>query len=133
MQYGMANSVEPDQSSSRSSLIWFYDVCPNLSVQKPGIITVVKIELHQVKRKPVYMSSEVLLNKPYCKNMLKCECSEPSNEARDHALPHKFLIGTMSIPARLRRCAGLPEPSRFSQATSAFFACFGFHDKNICS
>ena len=35
---GMANSVDPDQSS----LIWVYTVCPGLSVRKLSIIMVCK-------------------------------------------------------------------------------------------
>ena len=38
---GMANSVEPDQTS-RSSLIWGCTVCPGISVRKLRIITVFK-------------------------------------------------------------------------------------------
>ena len=34
---GMANSVDPDQT--RSSLVWVYTVCPDLSVRKLRIIT----------------------------------------------------------------------------------------------
>ena len=35
----MANSGDPDQTA-QSSLIWVYNVCPGLSVQKLGIIMV---------------------------------------------------------------------------------------------
>ena len=40
---GMANSVDPDQTAARSSLIWggVYIVCPDLSVQKFRNITVI--------------------------------------------------------------------------------------------
>ena len=44
--HGMANSVDPDQTaprsdcSSRSSLIWVYTVCLDLSVRKLRNITV---------------------------------------------------------------------------------------------
>ena len=36
----MANSVNPDQTAPRNSLIWVYTVCPGVSVQKLWIITV---------------------------------------------------------------------------------------------
>ena len=36
----MTNSVDPDQTSSRSSLIWVCTVCPGISVRKLRIITV---------------------------------------------------------------------------------------------
>ena len=38
---GIANSVDPDQTAPRSSLIWVCTVCPDLSVWKLRIITVV--------------------------------------------------------------------------------------------
>ena len=39
---GIANSVDPDQTApTRSSLIWVCTVCPDQSVQKLRIITVV--------------------------------------------------------------------------------------------
>ena len=37
---GMANSVDPDQTAPRSSLIWVCTVCPAISVRKLGIIMV---------------------------------------------------------------------------------------------
>ena len=37
---GMANSVDPDQTFSRSSLIWVCTVCPGISVRKLKILTV---------------------------------------------------------------------------------------------
>ena len=37
---GMANSVDPDQTAPRSSLIRVCTVCPGISVQKLRIITV---------------------------------------------------------------------------------------------
>ena len=37
---GIANSVDPDQTAPRSSLIWVFTVCPDLSVQKLRKITV---------------------------------------------------------------------------------------------
>ena len=37
---GMANSVDPDQTAPRSSLIWVCTVCPGISVRKLRIITV---------------------------------------------------------------------------------------------
>ena len=40
---GIANSVDPDQTAPRSSLIWVCTVCPDLSVRKLRNITVVKI------------------------------------------------------------------------------------------
>ena len=39
--HGMANSEDPDQTAPRSSLIWVYTVCPDLSVRKFRIITVI--------------------------------------------------------------------------------------------
>ena len=40
----IANSVDPDQTAPLiSSLIWVYTVCPEFSVRKLGIITVVKV------------------------------------------------------------------------------------------
>ena len=41
---GMANSVDPDQTAPRSSLIWVCTVCPGLSVRKLRIITVCHVE-----------------------------------------------------------------------------------------
>ena len=38
---GMANSVDPDQTAPRSSLIWVCTICPGLSVHKLRIITVI--------------------------------------------------------------------------------------------
>ena len=37
---GMANSVDPDQTAPRSSLIWVCTVCPGISVRNLRIITV---------------------------------------------------------------------------------------------
>ena len=37
---GMANSVDPDQSAPRSSLIWVCTVCPGISVRKLGNNTI---------------------------------------------------------------------------------------------
>ena len=37
---GIANSVDPDQTAPRSSLIWVCTVCPGISVRKLRIITV---------------------------------------------------------------------------------------------
>ena len=37
---GIANSEDPDQTASRSSLIWVCTVCPDLSVRKLRIIMV---------------------------------------------------------------------------------------------
>ena len=48
---GMANSVDPDQTAFRSSLIWFYAVCHGLSIgmfqvyQYSQIYEVVDIQL----------------------------------------------------------------------------------------
>ena len=36
---GMADSIEPDQTAPRSSLIWVFTVCPGLSVWKLRNIT----------------------------------------------------------------------------------------------
>ena len=43
----MANSVDPDQTAPRSSLIWVCTVCPVLSVRKLRIITVNSYPLHE--------------------------------------------------------------------------------------
>ena len=43
---GMANSVDPDQTAPRSSLIWVCTVCPGISVQKLRVLTVIS-ELHE--------------------------------------------------------------------------------------
>ena len=37
---GIANSVDPDQTAPRSSLIWVCTICPDLSARKLRIITV---------------------------------------------------------------------------------------------
>ena len=37
---GMANSVDPDQTAPRSSLIWVYSVCLELSVRILWIVAV---------------------------------------------------------------------------------------------
>ena len=44
---GIANSVGPDQTAPRSSLIWVCTVCPGLSVRKLRIITVVVFTVTQ--------------------------------------------------------------------------------------
>ena len=41
---GMANSVDPDQTAPRSSLIWVGTLCPGISVQKLRIITVIAFQ-----------------------------------------------------------------------------------------
>ena len=41
---GFTNSVDPDQTA-RSSLIWVYTVCPDLSVRKLRIFTVSQEDL----------------------------------------------------------------------------------------
>ena len=40
---GMANSVDPDQTAPRSSLIWVCTVCPGISVRKLRIVNVMMI------------------------------------------------------------------------------------------
>ena len=48
----MANSVDPDQTAPRSSLIWICTVCPGISVRKLRIIMVKS----QIKQKIVFQS-----------------------------------------------------------------------------
>ena len=46
---GRANSADPDQTQSRSSLIWVCTVCPDLSVPKFRVITVVIFKKNMLK------------------------------------------------------------------------------------
>ena len=46
---GMANSVDPDE---RSSLIWVYTVCPDVSVRKVRIIMIVYIVKKKANKNP---------------------------------------------------------------------------------
>ena len=55
---GMANSVDPDQTAPRSSLIWVYTVCLDLPVRKLRIITVI---VYNVFLQPQIFPSTLLL------------------------------------------------------------------------
>ena len=102
---GMANSVDPDQTASRKSLIWVYTVWPSLSVQKHRIITVNgpahEIMVLFVLRKPILQTRK---------------CSHPVGLdiwflVRSFVYFDTSFVRTAKALARLRECTDLPEPS----------------------
>ena len=58
---GMANSVDPDQTAPRSSLIWVCTVYPDISVRKLRIITVACFSIFQlfVETYPIFMPNRL--------------------------------------------------------------------------
>ena len=63
----IANSEDPDQS--RSSLIWVCTVCPDLSVRKVRIITVVNL-LYRILLLVCQLFVYLLFNKDVCKSQI---------------------------------------------------------------
>ena len=85
---GMANSVDPDQ---RSSLIWVYTVCSDLSVRKLRIITVFLLLFAEKFPGQSCSGDQECTESSQCVNNV-CQC--PSNTYSDGqtCLPSMFLF-----------------------------------------
>ena len=93
---GMANSVDPDQTAPRSSLIWVCSVCPAISVRKRRTITVYE-ENNRRKNAVFLMSLRIFQTQNFILVKTRCKLQYFPVSVVNQMIVHSCSANVMNI------------------------------------